>query len=189
MATISGNLIDATGTGMVGVPIDFILATAPLDAAGTLVSGKPVRITTGASGAYSTTLRQGLYRVRIPSNPESTIAVPSGSGTYAIGAIAVYPDAAFAGDFVWHPTTLTTATSYTYLVGTRAAGATVTLPDPGTASQRIVVVDASGQAATWNITINAGTKSIESGGPTTLVVSKNNAVVTLVYAGGFWALA
>lgn len=108
MATVTGSLIDASGAGMPGVPIEFILTTAPLDATSTLVSGKPVRITTGASGTFSTVLRQAVYRVRIPSSPELSITVPSGSGSHTIGSIVT------SGSFVTPGSGATSAVTVTW---------------------------------------------------------------------------
>lgn len=106
-ATIAGTLYDASGINMPGIPIDFILTSAPLDALNYTISGRPFRITTNGVGDYSTNLRPGVYKVRIPSCPEVSITVPS-SGTHTIGSIIT------AGSFVMPGSGATSSVTVTW---------------------------------------------------------------------------
>lgn len=87
-----------------------------------------------------------------------------------------------------HTVTLVAGTNYIVQVGARLAPVTVTLPNPGSLAQRIEVVDATGQAATYPITVNAGTRDIETAGQTSYVINRNDAVLVLSYTGSKWKI-
>lgn len=87
-----------------------------------------------------------------------------------------------------HTTTLVAGTNYLVQVGSRLAPVTVTLPNPGSLAQRIEIADISGQAATYGITVNAGTRDIETAGQTTYTIDRNDAVLVLSYTGAKWKI-
>jgi hypothetical protein len=89
---------------------------------------------------------------------------------------------------VSHTATLTAGTNYLVQVGARMAPVSVTLPDPGSLAQRIEIADITGQAATYGITVNAGTKDIETAGQTTYTIDRNDAVLVLSYTGTKWKI-
>lgn len=76
MATLADTLDLLSGT------FSITIATAPINSVVEVVSGKPKFVATDANGAFSTTLAQGTYTVRIPNTPAFTITIPSGSATY-----------------------------------------------------------------------------------------------------------
>jgi hypothetical protein len=88
---------------------------------------------------------------------------------------------------VSHGTELTAAQNYRVMVGSRAAPVTVTLPDPGGLNQWIEIVDASMQAATYPITVNPGTKTIDgASGARTLNLSGQ--VLEIIYTSTGWKI-
>jgi hypothetical protein len=89
---------------------------------------------------------------------------------------------------VAHGTTLVAGTNYFVQVGSRSAPVNIMLPDPGALGQRIDVADISGQAATWVININSGTKLISDIGDNEYVLNRNNAVLSLSYTGTAWKI-
>lgn len=89
---------------------------------------------------------------------------------------------------VTHTATLTAGTNYLVQVGARLAPVSITLPDPGSLAQRIEIADITGQAASYGITVNAGTKDIETAGQTTYTIDRNDAVLVLSYTGTKWKI-
>jgi len=89
---------------------------------------------------------------------------------------------------VTHLATLTAGTNYLVQVGARLAPVTITLPDPGSLAQRIEIADITGQAATYAVTVNAGTKDIETAGQTSYIINRNDAVLVLSYTGTKWKI-
>jgi hypothetical protein len=89
---------------------------------------------------------------------------------------------------VSHSATLVAGTNYLVQVGSRLAPVTVTLPDPGSLAQRIEIADVTSQAATHAITVNAGTRDIETAGQTSYTIDRNDAVLVLSYTGSKWKI-
>ncbi len=89
---------------------------------------------------------------------------------------------------VAHTDTLVAGTNYLVQVGSRAAPVTINLPDPGALGQRIEIVDVSGQATTYAITVSGGTRDIETTGVKTYVINRTQAVLALYYTGTYWKL-
>ena len=87
-----------------------------------------------------------------------------------------------------HTATLVAGTNYLVQIGSRAAPVTVTLPDPGSLAQRIEIADISGQGATQAITVNGGTRDIETAGQTSYIINRNDAVLALSYTGTKWKI-
>lgn len=87
---------------------------------------------------------------------------------------------------VAHTFPLVAGTNYRVTVGNRAAPVNIPLPDPGSANQQIEIVDTSGQAVAFPITVNGGTRDIEATGVKTFVINRNQAVLTLFYTGTYW---
>jgi hypothetical protein len=87
---------------------------------------------------------------------------------------------------VAHGTTLVAGTNYLVQVGSRASVVTVTLPDPPSLAQRIEIADTSGQAASFSVAVNCGTKQISDTGSTTYTIDRNFAVLVLSYTGSNW---
>lgn len=87
-----------------------------------------------------------------------------------------------------HTATLVAGTNYLVQVGARLAPVTVTLPNPGSLAQRIEIADITGQAATYGITVNAGTRDIETAGQTSYIINRNDAVLVLSYTGTKWKI-
>lgn len=87
-----------------------------------------------------------------------------------------------------HGTTLVSGTNYLVQVGSRASVVTITLPDPPSLTQRIEIADTSGQAASFNVAINCGTKTISDTGATTYTLDRNFAVLVLTYTGSNWKI-
>jgi nucleoid-associated protein YgaU len=76
MATLADTLDLLSGT------FSITISTPPINGVVEVVSGKPKFVATDANGAFTTTLAQGTYTVRIPNTPSFTITIPSGSATY-----------------------------------------------------------------------------------------------------------
>jgi hypothetical protein len=89
---------------------------------------------------------------------------------------------------VSHSATLVAGTNYLVQVGARLAPVTVNLPDPGSLAQRIEIADVTSQAATDAITVNAGTRDIETAGQTSYTIDRNDAVLVLSYTGSKWKI-
>jgi hypothetical protein len=89
---------------------------------------------------------------------------------------------------VSHSATLVAGTNYLVQVGARLAPVTVTLPDPGSLAQRIEIADVTSQAATDAITVNAGSRDIETAGQTSYTIDRNDAVLVLSYTGSKWKI-
>jgi hypothetical protein len=89
---------------------------------------------------------------------------------------------------VIHSATLVAGTNYLVQVGARLAPVTVTLPDPGSLAQRIEIADITGQAGTHAITVNAGSRDIETAGQTSYTIDRNDAVLVLSYTGAKWKI-
>jgi hypothetical protein len=87
-----------------------------------------------------------------------------------------------------HTATLVAGTNYLVQIGSRAAPVTVTLPNPGSLAQRIEIADISGQGATQAITVNGGTRDIETAGQTSYIINRNDAVLVLSYTGTKWKI-
>ena len=87
-----------------------------------------------------------------------------------------------------HTFTLVAGTNYLVQVGARLAPVTVTLPNPGSLAQRIEIADISGQGATQAITVNGGTRDIETAGQTSYIINRNDAVLALSYTGTKWKI-
>lgn len=92
MATVADNLKKLEGTAAVSVPMTFELYGGPHARSGFITSRSRAIVTTHAStGAFTTTLAEGVYRVRWRIGTEFNqffIGVPSGSDTYAFSEIA-----------------------------------------------------------------------------------------------------
>jgi hypothetical protein len=89
---------------------------------------------------------------------------------------------------VTHFATLVAGTNYLVQVGARLAPVSITLPDPGSLAQRIEIADITSQAATNTITVNSGTKDIETAGQTSYTIDRNDAVLVLSYTGSKWKI-
>lgn len=89
---------------------------------------------------------------------------------------------------VSHSATLVAGTNYLVQVGARLAPVTVTLPDPGSLAQRIEIADVTSQASTNTITVNAGSRDIETAGQTSYTIDRNDAVLVLSYTGSKWKI-
>lgn len=89
---------------------------------------------------------------------------------------------------VAHTDTLSAGTNYLVQVGSRAAPVTINLPDPGALGQRIEIVDTSGQAVTYPITVNGGTRDVETTGVKTYVINRTQAVLAIYYTGTYWKM-
>lgn len=87
-----------------------------------------------------------------------------------------------------HTFTLVAGTNYLVQIGSRAAPVTVTLPNPGSLAQRIEIADISGQGASQAITVNGGTRDIETAGQTSYIINRNDAVLVLSYTGTKWKI-
>ena len=87
-----------------------------------------------------------------------------------------------------HTATLVAGTNYLVQVGARLAPVTVTLPNPGSLAQRIEIADISGQGASQAITVNGGTRDIETAGQTSYIINRNDAVLALSYTGTKWKI-
>lgn len=87
-----------------------------------------------------------------------------------------------------HGTTLLAGTNYLVQVGSRASVVTITLPDPPSLAQRIEIADTSGQAASFNVAVNGGTKQVSDVGATTYIIDRNFAVLALSYTGSDWKI-
>lgn len=87
-----------------------------------------------------------------------------------------------------HTATLVAGTNYLVQVGARLAPVTITLPNPGSLAQRIEIADITGQGATQAITVNGGTRDIETAGQTSYTIDRNDAVLVLSYTGSKWKI-
>lgn len=87
-----------------------------------------------------------------------------------------------------HTATLVAGANYLVQVGARLAPVTINLPNPGSLAQRIEIADISGQGATQAITVNGGTRDIETAGQTSYTIDRNDAVLVLSYTGTKWKI-
>lgn len=87
-----------------------------------------------------------------------------------------------------HTATLVAGTNYLVQVGARLAPVTINLPNPGSLAQRIEIADVTGQGATQAITVNGGTRDIETAGQTSYIINRNDAVLVLSYTGTKWKI-
>ena len=87
-----------------------------------------------------------------------------------------------------HTFTLVAGTNYLVQVAARLAPVTINLPNPGSLAQRIEIADISGQGATQAITVNGGTRDIETAGQTSYIINRNDAVLVLSYTGTKWKI-
>lgn len=87
-----------------------------------------------------------------------------------------------------HTATLVAGTNYLVQVGARLAPVTINLPNPGSLAQRIEIADISGQGASQAITVNGGTRDIETAGQTSYTIDRNDAVLVLSYTGTKWKI-
>lgn len=87
-----------------------------------------------------------------------------------------------------HTATLVAGTNYLVQVGARLAPVTINLPNPGSLAQRIEIADISGQGTTQAITVNGGTRDIETAGQTSYIINRNDAVLVLSYTGTKWKI-
>jgi len=87
-----------------------------------------------------------------------------------------------------HTATLVAGTNYLVQVAARLAPVTINLPNPGSLAQRIEIADISGQGATQTITVNGGTRDIETAGQTSYIINRNDAVLALSYTGTKWKI-
>lgn len=88
-----------------------------------------------------------------------------------------------------HTVTLAAGTNYIVQAGTRGAPVTIALPSSPTTGQHVSVVDTSGQAAAYNITVNGGTKKLLTAtGNTSEVMASNYGVLALYYTGTYWKI-
>lgn len=105
MATISDILKKPDDTAATSVVVVFRTIAGPWARTDAITSAGRISVTTHATtGAFSTTLRQGTYRVewRIGAEWSSIlIYVPSGSATYDFNAIAINTDEGSTGQNVF----------------------------------------------------------------------------------------
>lgn len=100
MATIAGTLTRPSGEPAAGVPIRAQLLDGPHDGGGvTRVCVPEILWTHQTTGAYSFTLAEGGYTIRIPGTPEFQIVVPSGDGTYSLDEVSGSPAPVYRGDY------------------------------------------------------------------------------------------
>jgi uncharacterized protein YfiM (DUF2279 family) len=83
-ATVTGLVYTAQSQPMSRTQIEFLSQSAPFAGTNVITSATIVRTTTGTNGAFSTTLVEGSYVVRVGISARDTfyITVPVGSGTY-----------------------------------------------------------------------------------------------------------
>ncbi len=89
---------------------------------------------------------------------------------------------------VAHTHVLAAGTNYLVQAGTRAAPVTIELPGAPTTGQYLIVADASGQAATHPVTVQAGALDLETVGTHSYVINRDNAVLELYWTGSKWKL-
>ncbi|HTI72896.1 MAG TPA: hypothetical protein VMF06_23185 [Candidatus Limnocylindria bacterium] len=163
------------------------------------INGKTVAVTDGTA--------PGLYQYTGATNPTLGTTAITFALLGAFTASLLPPCIAHvgvAGNFNidgTQPPTLTPPTSpvlvdaaYTLLPGnnysvkcsTRSGPVTVTLPASPTVGQRIEVIDDSGQAATYNITVAGNGHYIGVAETTNLVISDTNAVLAILWTGSHW---
>lgn len=100
MATIAGTLTRPSGEPAAGIPIRAMLIDGPYDGGGVTRAASPEFFHTHpTTGAYSFTLAQGGYTIRIPGTPEFSIDVPAGSGTYSLDEVSGSPAPVYRGDY------------------------------------------------------------------------------------------
>lgn len=198
MATIADTLYKPDGTALTSQVVAFVPYDGPwLRGASTTSSAIVTATTHATTGALAASLLEGAYKVLWRTSPalgsrynECLIYVPPGSSTYTLGSIKVSTGGTVFDVIttVTHPHTMVSGVRYQYLVGTRDSEVTVYLPDPGSTGQKIEVLDSSGQAATYNVTIDGGTKSIDFTGATAFRMDRTGSVMSLLYTGALWKI-
>lgn len=86
-ATVTGTIIDNSGTALNGGIIRFKPTSNPAVLNPNIAAGIQKSVTLSTNGTFSTALVQGNYQVTVNGNTW-TISVPAGSGTYAIEDIS-----------------------------------------------------------------------------------------------------
>jgi hypothetical protein len=89
--------------------------------------------------------------------------------------------------FVSHTDTLDALANYYVKVGARASAVTIDLPASPAEGQLIIVADSSGQAATYNITIDPGDEDID-GENETIVINNGSGVYRLRWDLDQWKI-
>jgi hypothetical protein len=88
---------------------------------------------------------------------------------------------------VAHTAELDNDTNYRVVVGNRGAPVTIDLPEPPGLKQWIEIIDASQQADTYPITVDAGAESIEGAG-SSYVMWQPGAVLEIYYTNSNWKI-
>ena len=138
--------------------------------------GTPLTVTEGGTGQTSV---NNALNALLPLQTSANGKYLSSDGTDASWTTVV-------GSFVPMPssslnTNTTLSANYKYYVNTSAAR-TLTLPASPTVGDEIYVYDASGSAATYNITL-ARNSNLINGNSGNLILDVNGAAVSLSYTG------
>lgn len=150
---------------------------------------------TGAENSFDPLLEAPFSMTNTPPDGKTPANAAAWDNTGATALVLQGEQPPFAGittpaspTAADHTTTLVAGTNYLVQIGSRAAPVTITLPNPGSLAQRIEIADVSGQAATHAITVNGGTRDIETTGQTSYIIDRNDAVLALSYTGSKWKI-
>jgi hypothetical protein len=127
-----------------------------------------------------------LLQSAVASSPTWTSTPGSGTALTSITAASFIG----TGSFIGHRTTVadaaytTLSTDYIVAYTSLTAARTVTLVSSPTTSIEQIIKDESGNAGTYNITVQPASGTID--GSSTKVINANSGVLRLYYAGGNW---
>lgn len=96
MATLTGNLLNGNGTGLVGTAVTFTRIGKPGASGASVLSTDTVSATTTTGGALSVTLTAGTWQMRWYTDEglasDLILGIPAGSSSYTVGDVAVDTD-------------------------------------------------------------------------------------------------
>ena len=143
---------------------------------GTLTSHTALPITAGGTGQTSQT---NALNALLPVQTSANGQYLKSDGTNASWSTVISTFTAMPSSSISTNTTLSAFTKY--FVNTSAAR-TLTLPASPTVGDEIYIFDASGMAASYNITVNRNS-SLINGNAGNLIIDSNGAGASFIYTG------
>ena len=135
----------------------------------------PLPVSMGGTGQTTT---GNTLNALLPSQAGNSGKILSTDGTNTTWTTAASPGLPSSSI----SSNITLSSNYKYFVNT-SASRTLTLPSSPSVGDEIYIYDASGTAATYNITISRNSNYI-NGAASNFIVDLNGGAVSLVYTGG-----
>ena len=90
MITITGTVLDASGTAVGGAVLHFLSTSTPIAGSGAVIVNSEILKTVANDGTFSQPLEPGDYQVQVSANNKTTkfnLAIPPGSGSATIDTL------------------------------------------------------------------------------------------------------